>query len=235
MPLSNGRYHPAALRILLVDNEPGVLKAVTDLTQSLGYEVVAFKDSLEAAECVNLQKFDGAIVSTSTPYMNGFVLVRFIRFSTSNSSVPSVMVSRAADAQTMRKPFEAGATFFVSKPIDAKKLQGVLSVMHGQMLKEKRSYVRVPIQIPVVCSAEGNQFQCRSVNVSLRGILLEISGGPEVGQAIEVQFTLPSGEARLSPSASIVRKEPRGRMALQFTVLGADDHWALESYIAGLV
>ncbi len=224
-----------ALRLLVVDNKLDSLKVVKNLTESLGYEVVALESSLEAAQVINLQKFDGALISASTPYMDGFVLVRFIRYSTSNSGVPIVMLSKLGDAQTMRKAFQAGVTFFLNEPIDARKLQAFLTGMRGQMLKERRSYVRLPIRTIVNCSAETKQFKALSVNVSQRGMLLEASGGLDVGQSTELQFALPDTEGRVSPHAIVVRKEPSDRMALQFTVLAPQDHRALGDFVSGIV
>ncbi len=224
-----------ALRILLVDNEPDVLKVVKGLAESMGYEVESLNDSLEAAQVVNLRKFDGAIVSASTPLMDGFVLVRYIRFSTSNRGIPIIMLSKVADAQTMQKAFNAGTTYFVSKPLDPQKLQGVLSSMRGQMLKEKRSYARRPVRTPVVCIADMKQFKSLSVNLSQGGMLLEASDGLEVGQSADLQFTLPGIPGQVNLRAMVVRREPSGRMAVQFTLVGPAEHKALGAFIAGVV
>jgi len=223
------------MKILVVDNDPDALKVVKDLAESLGYEAVALNSSLKAAELINLQKLDGAFINASTPYMDGFVLVRLLRYSTSNTAVPIVMLSEFGDAQAMRKAFEAGVTFFLSKPIDTKKLRALLNGMRGQMLKDKRTYVRLPVRTIVNCSAMTTQFKSLSVNVSRRGILLETSGGLDVGQQAALQFTLPDIEGHLTPGAIVVRKEPSDRIAAEFKVLGPQDNRALENFITGVV
>jgi CheY-like chemotaxis protein len=224
-----------ALRILAVDNEADALKVIKEVAQQVGHEVVAFNSGLEAAHQVHHQKFDGAFVGASIPYMDGFVLVQLMRSSPSNSHVPVVMLTDFGDANTMRKAFEAGVTFFLNKPLDPKRLHALLGGMRGQMLKERRRYVRLPLRTIVHCRGEKAQSKTVSVNVSRTGMLLEASAGLGVGQKIELLFELPDLAGLLNPSAVVVRKEPNDRTAVRFASLSRQDDKALSDFISGIV
>jgi len=106
-----------ALKILVVDDEQDILKLVKGLLEPLGVEVLGLADSREAAQRVNKEKFDGVFLDSRMPYLDGFGLAKSIRGSPLNGKVPIVMLSGANDVETMRKGFQAGITFFLSKPI----------------------------------------------------------------------------------------------------------------------
>lgn len=222
-----------ALKILAVDNEAEALKLIKETAESLAYEVVTFNSGLEASHHINHQKFDGALVNASIPYMDGFVLVQLMRGSPSNSRVPIVMLTDFGDVKTMRKAFEAGVTFFLSKPLDPKRLKGLLGIMRGQMLEERRRYVRLPLRTIVQYRVGNNQFKTLSVNVSQRGMLLEPSGGLDVGQEADLSFNLTGIEGQLNLRVTVVRKEANNQLGVRFLSLSPQDEKALSDFIAG--
>jgi CheY-like chemotaxis protein len=224
-----------AMKLLVVDDEPAVLKTIKNVLQSLGYEVLALADSREAAERVNRQKFDGAFLDARMPHLDGFALTRHIRGSLTNSSIPIFMLTAYDDVDTMRAGFRAGITFFLSKPPELRQLQGILKHMHAAMLKEKRSYARLPLRTVVSCRTGELQFTAASVNIGEGGMLLETSGGLQEGQEVELRFSLPEMQAGLNPRARVVRKEPSDRIAVQFTQLAPEERKAIQAYIAGIV
>lgn len=224
-----------SLKILVVDDEPQVLQYVKDLLQSLGYEVLALRDSRVATDRVDREKFNAAFVDAHMPYVDGFMLVRHIRNSTSNGAIPIVMLTGFDDVQTMRAGFRAGVTFFQPKPIDTDKLAGLLRVMREPMLRERRSYVRLPLRTVVACSAGPYRFQAISQNISEGGMMMEGTGGMSVGQEVELRFTLPGLPGSLNPRATVVRLEHGERMGVRFIELEMDESKAIQTYIAGIV
>jgi CheY-like chemotaxis protein len=221
-----------SMRILVVDDDVDVLKVTKNVIQSLGYEVLALADSREAAERINRQKFDGAFVDARMPHLDGTELVRRIRDSATNNSVPIVMLTGHDDVETMRAGFRAGITFFMGKPPDIKQISNVLRLMQDVMLREKRSYARLPLRTVVTCRDKRHQFTSVSLNVSEGGMLLESSGGLEAGDEVDVCFSVPPSPGLLDCRARVKRREPSGRMAVQFVDLAAEDRKAIQAYIA---
>jgi len=224
-----------ALKLLVVDDEADVLKVVKSLLESIGYEVLALTDSMEAARRVDRQKFDGIFLDARMPQLDGFELARRIRNSPSNSSVPIVMLTGYDDVQTMRAGFRAGITFFLGKPPDVNRLMGLLKPMQWAMLREKRSYIRLPLRTVVNCKADKHQFTCTSLNIGEGGMLLDCSGGLQVGDEVELRFSLPQNPEVLNPRAKVVRKHPPDRMAIQFVELCPGEPKAIQNFIAGVV
>jgi CheY-like chemotaxis protein len=224
-----------SLKILVVDDEPQVLKLVKTILESLGYEVLALSDSRAAAARLDQEKFNAAFVDAHMPFLDGFMLTRHIRNSTSNGAIPIVMLTAFDNVETMRTAFKAGVTFFQPKPIDTEKLAGLLRVMREAMLRERRSYVRLPLRTVVACGAGPYHFQAVSQNISEGGMMLEGTGGVGVGQEIEVRFSLPGWPAMVNAHATVVRLEHGERMAVRFTSLEPEDRKGIQTYIAGIV
>jgi two-component system, chemotaxis family, chemotaxis protein CheY len=221
-----------SLKILVVDDEPDVLKLIKTVIQSLGYEVLGLTDSREAADRITHQKFDGIFLDARMPHLDGLGLVRHIRTSATNNSVPIVMLTGYDDVETMRTGFRAGITFFMAKPPEVRHVGNILKLMQDVMLREKRSYVRLPLRTVVTCHSGGHQFTSASLNISEGGMLLEASGGLEVGRGVELRFSVPSSPGILNPRATVIWREPPDHMAVQFVDLNFEERKAIQGYIA---
>ena len=64
---------------------------------------------------------------------------------------------------------------------------------------------------------------------------MEDSGGVQLGQEIELRFSLPQNPDLLNPRAKVVRREPPDRIAVQFLELRPDELKDVEDFIAGRV
>ena len=224
-----------SLKLLLVDDDPDVLQVLKQLLQALSYEVLATRDSREAAQRIDHEKFDGVFVDAHMPHMDGFALARHIRASTSNGSAPIIMLTGYDDVDTMRAGFRAGITFFLGKPPEINRLNGLLRCLHDAMLREKRSYVRLPLRTVVTCRFGEHQFTSTSLNISEGGMLLGYSGGLAMGDEMAVRLSLPGWPEILNPRAVVIRKEPPDRLALHFVSITSEERKVIRDYISGRV
>lgn len=220
------------MKLMVVDDDPAALDLVESLVEPLGYEVLALADSRHAAECVNKQKFDGVFVDVQMPNMDGFELTSLIRASRLNSRVPIVMITAFEDVETMRHGYKAGVTFFLTKPFNPEKLRGLLLAMRSAILRERTRYVRLPFRTTVTCRWGNEQSELGSVNISECGMLLESSRGLELGEEINLDFTLSPGQEHLSLRAKVVHKEPPDRIGVQFHGLTSEDQETIWDYIS---
>jgi CheY-like chemotaxis protein len=250
-----------SLKIMVVDDEPDVLKLIKTIVEPWGYEVLALADSREAARRLETDKFDGIVLDILMPYVDGFELVRRARASPLNRGAPVVMITALNDIDTMRKCFALGVTFLLTKPFTYENMHSLFSAARGSMLQERRRHARLPFCTLVECrfGAMGQkQFRAVSVNLGESGILLETSGGLEVGDVVILQFTLPQvrdaqepprqeskkssfPEPARPPAESrtirgkVVRKGPPDRIAVQFVDLTPENRQAIQRYIMGRV
>lgn len=227
-----------ALKIIAVDDEQVTLELLMAMLEPLGFEVLGVEDSRDAARLIDQERFDAAVVDVLMPHMDGFELTRRIRCSGLNHRMPIVMLTTLDDADTRRKGFSAGATFFLGKPLSRERISALFSAARGDMLKEKRDHARLPFCTSVTCKREGNpegEFKTKSIDISEGGMLLEASGGLDAQQEIELEFELPTGPPPLKPHAKVLRKEKFDQIALEFTSISTEDRDAIRAYIFGHV
>jgi CheY-like chemotaxis protein len=221
-----------ALKIMVVDDEPGVLKLIKTMVEPLGIKVVTIADSREASARLEREKFDGIFVDVRMPHMDGFELTTRVRASRSNGGIPIVMLTGLNDVEAMRQAFKVGVTFFLNKPFTRERVTRLLKAARGAMLRENRRYARLPLQTTVNCRWHDNRFKSTSLNISESGMLLESPGTVGVGQELELEFAIPQVPKPLTPRAQVVRKEPPDRIGIRFSTLAAGDREVIQRYIS---
>src|SRR6267154_907113 len=110
------------LKLLVVEDNIASLELMTEVFTTLNAEVRPLSDSEKAVDIVNQERFDGIFLDLEMPNLNGFDLARLIRKSPSNKSTPIIIVTGRDERQTMQEVFALGATFFLQKPVDRRKL-----------------------------------------------------------------------------------------------------------------
>jgi CheY-like chemotaxis protein len=223
------------MKILIVDDELDVLKAIKAMMAPHGMEVLAISDSREAAQRVNTDKFDGVFLDVNMPNVDGFALTRSVRASRANAKTPIVMLTGLNDVATMRTGFKAGVTFFLSKPVNLERLNALIKVMRGPMLKERRRYARLPFRVPVTFQLGAKQFKTASINISGGGMLLEASGGASLGQELTVEFAIPPSARSSKVRTKVVRKDALDSIGLEFVGLEPQDRQAIHEFIVGQI
>src|SRR6201997_4748183 len=103
-------------RAIIVDDEPATCELIEKVLTSAGIESVTVTKSEEAPEILRHGKFAVAFLDYEMAFPDGLTLARQMRASGSNRLTPIVLISDDQPAP-MAKGFEAGASFFVYKPI----------------------------------------------------------------------------------------------------------------------
>ena len=75
----------------------------------------------------------------------------------------------------------------------------------------------------------------KGVNISQGGVLLETRESLEVGQEVDLAFSLPQIADALCVKVRVVRTEMADRIALQFAELDLESSEAIAAYLAGLM
>ena len=109
-------------RILVVDDEPQVLKVMTRMLEFSGYKVVAKEDSVEALETFGEapHSFNAVFTDMCMPHMNGDVLSS--RMKEIRPDIPIIMCTGYSEVFSEDKAKEAGLAGYLQKPIYHKKM-----------------------------------------------------------------------------------------------------------------
>ncbi|HEX4793121.1 MAG TPA: response regulator [Humisphaera sp.] len=106
--------------VAVVDDEPGVCRALGRLLRSAGFEVVTFTEGTEFLKFVDERKVDCAVFDLHMPHLGGLDLQS--RLDQAGKRVPVVLITGQESQETQRRAMEAGAVAYLRKPTDEKQL-----------------------------------------------------------------------------------------------------------------
>ena len=109
-------------RILVVDDDPSVLKLLTKYLVDAGYDVLTAANGVEALRIIQSEGCSLVITDWMLPEMDGLDLCRAIRLSETVGFVYVIVLTGRTDADSLAKAFEAGADDFLAKPCQKQEL-----------------------------------------------------------------------------------------------------------------
>jgi putative two-component system response regulator len=121
-------------RILIVDDDINSRMLLTSLVESLGHESEEARDGFEALAKVKLG-FDLVLLDITMPGIDGLEVLRQIHEDEDTEDLPVVMVSGLTGKDDRLRAFNAGASDFLTKPVDLSEL----AVRLAYLLKMKEA------------------------------------------------------------------------------------------------
>src|ERR1700744_6801810 len=109
-------------RALIVDTETETCDLIEKVLTSVGIDSLTLNRSSEAPEILREGKFAVAFFAVRMTSPDGPELTRQMRDSTFNRMTPVVLISDDQRPTAVSQGFEAGASFFLYKPIDRERL-----------------------------------------------------------------------------------------------------------------
>jgi two-component system KDP operon response regulator KdpE len=107
-------------RILVVEDQPRVVRLVSEILKAIGYQVLVAGDGKQALEMVSLEQPDLVLLDVLLPgEMDGYEICRRLR---EFSAVPIIMLTAKARDDDILTGFDAGADDYLTKPFNAKEL-----------------------------------------------------------------------------------------------------------------
>ena len=118
------RARSATARVLVVDDDPSMLAAVSAILRSYGLEVVALDDPRRFWEVLVEHVPDLVVLDIDMPHVDGLELCRLVRGDSRWRDLPVLFLSARVDAEVVRDVFTAGADDYVAKPVVGPELAG---------------------------------------------------------------------------------------------------------------
>ncbi len=122
-------------RVLVVDDDPQVLKLLRVNFELEGYDVLTATNGEEALELVGRDSPDAVVCDVMMPGIDGLEVVRRLRAQPDTAGLPLVVVSAKAQRADVSYGLELGADAYVTKPFDPSEL---LSVVAELLAKRRR-------------------------------------------------------------------------------------------------
>ncbi len=105
-------------RVLVVDDDREVNACLGVRLQAAGFEVISAHDGEEGLAAALVERPDAVVLDILMPKKSGLEVLHEIRNYRETSNMPVVMLS--ANIRDQQQALEAGATYFVAKPYEAK-------------------------------------------------------------------------------------------------------------------
>lgn len=109
------------MKILLIDDDEVILKAMANMLSKEGYEVKTTVDGTEVVDLIADEEYDLIITDIMMPYISGIELLTTIK-SDPKRKTPVLVVSALDQKEVILTAFELGAADFVKKPISLDEL-----------------------------------------------------------------------------------------------------------------
>jgi len=145
-------------RILVVDDEPKLLRLVWEVLTATGFEVIATGSGREAVQKVALEQPDLVLLDiVLADEVDGYEVARQVR---QFSDVPIIMLTARVEQADMLQGFEAGADDYITKPFSSKEL---LARVRAVLKRSDRSE---PAVSEIICGDLEIDLARRSVSKS---------------------------------------------------------------------
>jgi two-component system chemotaxis response regulator CheY len=123
---------PPPPHILVVDDATVLRLYYRHILEAEGYRVDEAMNGVEGLEKAMRTPFDLCVVDVNMPVMDGYAFLRALRREPATHAVPALMISTEAGPQDRRLAREAGANFYLVKPVAQDRMALHVAAMLGR-------------------------------------------------------------------------------------------------------
>src|SRR5947209_1150505 len=105
-------------RLLVVDHDAINVDLLARRLEQQGYAVARAGSGAEALQYVHKHGVDLMLVDQHLPEMTGLEVLECARRNYTAAELPIIMITAAADSNTMVQALNAGANDYITKPVD---------------------------------------------------------------------------------------------------------------------
>jgi DNA-binding NarL/FixJ family response regulator len=132
-----------ARRLLIVDDEPHLLRAVAACLRAEGYEVRAARSGRDALVSLAESLPDLIISDVRMPGMDGHQLVQRIRSSPRTALIPVIFLTAKDQREDRISGFRTGVDAYVTKPFEPDELLAVIGAIFNRVERTRAEFSRL--------------------------------------------------------------------------------------------
>ena len=125
-------------RILLVEDDPGIVKSLTEFLNAEGFQVASASGQAAAIQLFDREPFDLVLLDVSLSEGNGFATCASLK---SRSTVPVIFLTASGDEGSTVAGLDIGADDYIAKPFRPREL--VSRIRNSLRRSGNRSIVRL--------------------------------------------------------------------------------------------
>jgi len=108
---------------MVVDDSNAIRKFVMFALRAMGVTVLTAQDGMDALEQLARSSVDLVITDLNMPKLDGFGLLRALRSDAGFSDLPVIILSSLSSADEKERGKKMGASAYLVKPFDQKRIQ----------------------------------------------------------------------------------------------------------------
>ena len=112
----------AKKKILVIDDEPNVVKMVQTRLEASGYEIIAAFDGRQGLTYAYKERPDLIILDVMMPAGGGYSVYKRLKMSSKTWSIPVIFLTAKDRPEDVAKAYKLGAQYYLKKPYDPKVL-----------------------------------------------------------------------------------------------------------------
>lgn len=132
--MSEEAKQPDRARIMIVDDEAGVISSFVEFLSNCGFDAVGYTVAEEALQVIERETPDLILLDIMMPQVDGYEFCRLMKQNPATTDIPVVFVSGKDREDDAMLSAREGGTLFVSKPVPFDELREVVQLaLRNQM------------------------------------------------------------------------------------------------------
>jgi DNA-binding NarL/FixJ family response regulator len=173
-------------RLLVVDDEPNLLRAVAACLKAGGYEVSTARSGREALLQLAGAVPDLIVSDIRMPGIDGYQLARQLRGSPRTALVPVVFLTAKDETADRVEGFRAGVDAYLTKPFEPDEL---IAVVNGILTRVERTHTEIARLVGSTVVEQEPTFQDEELTEAEDRVAFAVSRGlsnKEIAAALEI-------------------------------------------------
>ena len=122
----------AGARVLVVDDEPDLIRVLQFGLQAAGYTVDCAADGQEGLKKARELRPDIILLDLMLPKLDGYKICRLLKFDDRYKHIPIIILSARTQEGDQALALEMGANRFISKPYEFSEILGLIETLLKQ-------------------------------------------------------------------------------------------------------
>jgi len=119
-------------KILIVDDEEGIVKVVKMYLEHHRYEVITALDGQEGLEKAKTEKPDLIVLDLMLPKINGYKVCGLLKKDARHAKIPVILFTARAQEKDVKLGEEVGADAYITKPFEPEALLSKIEELMGE-------------------------------------------------------------------------------------------------------
>jgi DNA-binding NtrC family response regulator len=125
------------IRLLIVDDEPIVVKRLRQIFEKVGYQVAVFTQGRPALEDLNNNAYDIVVTDLRMEDVDGMKILEAARGK--NPGIKVIIITAFAEMETAREAFRKGVFDFITKPFQIDTLKQAIFKAEEEIRSARKS------------------------------------------------------------------------------------------------